>query len=112
MTESTKKVDPFAQAPAAKPEVPEVEALVVSANPGKIAWPTDKWGYTSKLRKEFLIAASTVNAQPDKQKLMLEHLDIMHAHLVARFDKDAATKKASAEQSRAFAEDRLARGHR
>jgi hypothetical protein len=71
--------------PAVKPEVPQV-----TANPGLLDFPQDKWGYTSKMRKEMLLAAGSIKGQPDKAKLYLQTLDLIRAHVLARYalDKD------------------------
>ena len=115
MTESTTlgvKFDPFAKpTPAEKPEVLEV-AVAVSANVAGIQWPSDKWGYTSKLRKEFTVAASTVKGQADKQAILLHTLDLMRGHLIARFKADAEGRVHALARIQAATEDRNRRGLR
>ena len=71
----------------AKPEVPEV-----STNTALLVFPADKWGYTSKMRKELLLAAGSIKGQPDKAKLYLQTLDLIRAHVIARFALDKETR--------------------
>jgi len=89
--------DTTSTAPA-KPEVPQV-----STNPALIGFPADKWGYTSKMRKELLAAAATIKGQPDKAKLFLATLDLIRAHVIARFALDSGRKGEAAADAERFA---------
>lgn len=87
--------------PATRPEVPEV-----STNPALLEFPTDKWGYTSNMRKELLRAASTIKGQPDKAALYLATLDLIRAHVVARFKVDRNRENEYAKDAAFYASKR------
>ncbi len=96
-----------------KPALTELGKLIadVGTNPAKLRFPTDKWGFTTKLRKEVLLAASSVKGQDDKHDLLIGTLAILITHIKARKDSDAAIKaKAYAEKVAAKVE-RLPREH-
>src|SRR5690606_23710307 len=78
----------------------------VSANPAELKFPTDKWGFTSGVRREVLKMAATVKGQKDKHDLLVGTLAILIAHIQKRLPVDAATReKALADQAK-FAENR------
>lgn len=82
-------------------EVPQV-----STNPALLQFPQDKWGYTSKMRKELLAAASTIKGQPDKLALFLATLDIIREHATARFEIDVQTRHRVGEDAARYAAQR------
>ena len=99
---------PKTQEVAAEVTVETVEAPVAKVpaphNPAMIEWPTDIWGLTKDLKKEFLKAASRVGGQADKKALLDATLEIAHEHLEAKFEKDnahlaARIEKAAAEEA-------------
>lgn len=93
-----------APAPAV-PKTPAEPEVIVPTNPALLDFPTDPWGFTSALKKETLRAASTVQAQPDKQALLLATMELLIEHIKARFPTDQSNKDAFAEQARkAYAE--------
>jgi hypothetical protein len=104
MTESAQKTTP--------PKAEAPEAKTVSANPALIDWPTDKWGYLSKMKKEFVLMASTINGQDDKHELVLATLKLMYQHVQVRFQKDKTTRANALKQSQFHAADRIKRGLR
>ena len=61
----------------------------VSANPAELKFPTDKWGFTSGVRREVLKMASTVRGQKDKHDLLVGTLAILIAHIQKRLPVDA-----------------------
>lgn len=73
----------------------------ISHNPALIEWPTDIWGLTKDLKKEFLKAASRINGQADKKALLDSTLAIAHAHLESKFKKDASILDARAKKEMA-----------
>lgn len=80
----------------------------VAANPAKVEFPRDTWGFTSELKKAALKAASSVNGQEDKQQLLLDTLSVIVKHVIARLPKDrefrahlrAQGEKAAADEGR------------
>lgn len=95
------KVIPERARPVIERTAPEVIApMSIPTNPALLDFPQDQWGFTSELKKAVLKAASTVNAQPDKQKLLIDTLELLLAHVDARFSTDALNKEARKEQAR------------
>ena len=90
MTDTT---TPKAAKAADAPAVAAGEAIKpsVPANPALVEFPRDEYGTMSALRKELLLAASTIRGNETKQKLFLETLGIAAQHSQARL---AADKKA------------------
>lgn len=70
----------------------------ISHNPALIVWPTDIWGLTKDLKKEFLRAASRIGGQADKKALLDATLAIAHAYLEAKYTKDASLLNARIEK--------------
>jgi hypothetical protein len=66
----------------------------VGTNPATLEFPTDKWGFTSAVKKEILKAAGSVKGQDDKHDLLLATLVILVTHIKARKDKDHDDRKA------------------
>jgi hypothetical protein len=68
----------------------QIKALLanVSDNPAKLEFPTDKWGFTSGIKKEVLKAASTVRGQQDKHDLLTATIAVLLQHIKVRLDKD------------------------
>lgn len=67
-----------------------VQELVknAGANPATLEFPTDRWGFTSAVRKAVLGAASMVRGQDDKHLLLLGTLLVLVAHVKARLPLD------------------------
>lgn len=83
MSEDTAKKEPPAWLPLAKN---------VSDNVAQIQYPTDVWGFTSGLRKEFAAITGKLNGHPAKTELLLAHLAIMASHVNKRKAKDDAIR--------------------
>ncbi|QXP44103.1 hypothetical protein [Stappia phage SI01] len=64
----------------------------VSANPARVEFPRDQWGFTSALRKYGLLVASAVRGDEKKLELFLITLGILAQHAQARFPGDVADK--------------------
>lgn len=79
-----------------KPALPAWIDLVrnVSDNQSQIKWPTDVWGFTSDLRKEFALLVGKLNGHPAKTEILLATLAIMTAHVKKRTAKDDRTREA------------------
>lgn len=80
--------------PAEYSTAEQIKALVEKAgsNPSALEFPTDKWGFTSKVRKEVLLAAQNVRGQDDKHLLLLGTLLVLTAHIKARLPGDKLAK--------------------
>lgn len=65
----------------------------VGTNPATLEFPTDKWGFTSAVKKEILKAAGNVKGQDDKHDLLLATLVILVTHIKARKDKDQVDRQ-------------------
>lgn len=80
-------------APAPVPE-DKIRQLVAkaTANPALLEFPTDKWGFTSGIKKEILKAASTVRGQDDKHDLLVGTLAVLIRHIQLRKASDKATE--------------------
>ena len=81
----------------------------VTANPATLEFPTDPWGFTSKLRKEVLQAASMVRGQDDKHDLLVGTLAILITHIKARKDRDEAERLRQLDEVRKAAAERAPR---
>lgn len=81
----------------------------VTDNPAKIVFPTDRWGFTSKIKKEILYAASQVKGQTDKHDLLLGTLVLLITHIKLRKDKDVKERKLHMERLEAAHKERLPR---
>lgn len=73
-----------------KPEPPAWHALVrnVSVNAAQIQYPSDIWGTTSALRKEFANITGKLNGHPARTEILLATLAVMAAHVQKRTQKD------------------------
>jgi hypothetical protein len=72
----------------------DLKALLekVAANPAKVEWPTDPWGFTSPIRRVGLEVCGRVNGQEDKQRLLVATLAILLQHAQTRYERDLADK--------------------
>ena len=68
----------------------QIKELVAAAgdNPATLVFPTDRWGFTSGIKREVLKAASTVRGQDDKHALLVGTLAVLIAHIKKRKAKD------------------------
>lgn len=66
----------------------------VSDNVAQIQYPTDIWGFTSGLRKEFALITGKLNGHAIKTALLLATLAIMASHVNKRRAKDDNTRTA------------------
>ena len=71
-------------------EVLDVAGKVVSSNPASIMYPTDPWGLTTELKASVRTLAARVCGCPEKYKVVQETLEIVLAHLEARYNEDNA----------------------
>lgn len=89
----------------------ELKSLLerVESNPAKVEFPRDTWGFTSALKKVALDAASNVKGQEDKQTLLLAVLDVLKAHVIARYSVDIEFRKSLDKQKSELKQGRLQR---
>ena len=108
---TTPKAAKAADAPAEGQEK-AVKALV-PANPALVEFPRDEYGTMSALRKELLLAASTVRGNETKHKLFLATLGIAAQHAQARLaaDKQAIQQEYDDEVARIERVNRTGRVH-
>lgn len=59
-----------------------------TANSAELQFPTDKWGFTSGIKKEVLKAASTIRGQQDKTDLVMAVMAILMQHIRLRQKPD------------------------
>lgn len=78
----------------------------VSANPAELEFPTDRWGFTSGIRKEVLKMAATVKGQKDKHDLLVGTLAILVAHIQKRLPIDAETQAKRVAEMQKFEKNR------
>lgn len=83
--------------------------LDVSPNPAALVFPTDKWGFTSDIKKAVLRAATVVKGQDDKHDLIMHTLAVLAAHLVARKGVDALFAAGRMDRKQAAADERAPR---
>lgn len=60
----------------------------VTDNPANLEFPTDRWGFTTDIKKIVLKRAASVRGQEDKHSLLLATMAILVAHIKARYPKD------------------------
>ncbi len=110
------------QNPATDPELktgPEPElvdpnslkALLAAAgpNPAALKFPTDRWGFTSEIKKSVLKAAATVRGQQDKHDILIGTLAVLIAHIKARLPEDRKTAEYFMQVEAAATAERLNR---
>lgn len=61
-------------------------------NRSLLVFPTDKYGFTSGMRKEMLDAAARIKGDLHKYNLFMETLDIVKSHSTAKFNKERQDK--------------------
>jgi len=91
--------------------VEQIKALIAKTgpNPALLEFPTDTWGFTSGVRKEVLKAASSVRGQDDKHLLLIGTLQVLLAHIKARYEPDKAARADEVAFREAQATDRVNR---
>lgn len=77
----------------------------VSANPAKLEFPRDTWGFTSAVKKTVLLAASAVKGNKEKHDLLVAVLAILIQHLVKRQEPDSKTQAERVEVQKAAADE-------
>lgn len=65
----------------------------MDANPTKIAWPTDKWGFTRELRKAVLTTATKLKGDADKKRLLDETLEVAIEFLEVNYESSQRARK-------------------
>lgn len=78
-------------------------------NPAALKFPTDKWGFTSGIKKEVLKAASTVRGAQDKTDLILSVMAVLMQHIKLRQAVDAENRIVSRARYAEAAADRAPR---
>lgn len=101
-------IAPKAAAPVETVTRAQIRAMVAAAgsNPALLTFPTDKWGFTSKIKSEILKAASTVRGSEDKHELLIGTLAVLIAHINARKVGDAELQRSRLERIRREADER------
>lgn len=89
----------------------QIKALIEAAGPNaaELKFPTDKWGFTSEVKKAVLKAASSVRGNEEKQKLLLGTLAVLQAHIRKRYPRDRDVAKARLTAQEAAHNERLPR---
>ena len=82
------------------------------ANPAELVFPTDKWGFTSDVKKAVLKAAGTVRGQDDKHALLVGTLAVLIKHIQERKVGDAELAAVSRQRQLEAAAARAAAGTR
>ena len=97
----------------AAPAAPVAVQKGVSGNSALVEFPRDEYGSMTALRKELLLAASTIRGNDAKQELFLETLKIGILHARARLASDKAALQAEldAEEARINRYTAVARVH-
>jgi hypothetical protein len=83
MSEETPAEKPVKEKKPAAPAAP-----VISANPAKVEWPTDQWGFTRELRAAGLKAAQGVRGDEQKLAIFMETIRVLVMHMKARMPVD------------------------
>ena len=79
--------EPVSDAPrAAQGHSGQAPDSEVSGNPAAVAWPTDRQGVTSALKRALIGSGNRINGQSYKLDLVLETLKIGEAHIRARYE--------------------------
>ena len=81
----------------------------VGTNPAALEFPTDRWGFTSGIKKEVLKAASTIKGQDDKEALITAVLAILLQHIRVRHKSDKALQAERAIRYAEAADERAPR---
>ncbi len=112
MTDTTTPA-PVAAAGGPSEGQPKAKRPAVPANPALVEFPRDEYGTMSALRKELLLAASTVRGNETKHKLFLETLSIAAQHAQSRLqaDKNALQQEYDDEVARIERVNRTGRVH-
>lgn len=79
--------------------------LEVSSNPLQIEWPQDTFRITQKFKSEGLRLAGRVAGQRDKLEVALATIDVVRAHLIARYKDKVVTDKAVIAEAQARAKE-------
>lgn len=107
------QADPNLQvAPEVDPVDPNsLKALLAAAgpNPAVLKFPTDRWGFTSEIKKSVLKAAATVRGQQDKHDILIGTLAVLIAHIKARLPADRNSAEYFAQIEAAATAERLKR---
>lgn len=92
-------------------EYNDIKTWVAKAgtNPAELQFPTDRWGFTSGIKKEVLKAASTIRGQQDKTDLVISVLAVLIQHIKLRQSQDAALAAISLQRQNAAIDGRAPR---
>lgn len=93
--------------------IEELKRLIAKAestsNPAQIEFPTDKWGFTSGIKKEVLRVASTIRGKDDKHAILVMTMAVLAAHIKGRLLLDKKHEQARKETLAALEAERLPR---
>lgn len=81
----------------------------VGTNPATLEFPTDRWGFTSGIKREVLKAAATIKGQDDKEALITAVLAILLQHIRVRHQSDKELQEDRKARYIAAAEERAPR---
>lgn len=111
MTTVPDNTAPKALAPIPPVYMDQLKALLekVGTNPATLEFPTDKWGFTGRIRREVLLAASQVHGQDDKHDLLIGTLAVLMKHIKVRKDSDAALRAKKFAEAEAARDERIKR---
>lgn len=86
----------------------DIQRFVADAdpNPAKLVFPTDRWGFTTDIRKAVLRAAGSVRGQDDKQLLLIGTLAVLMQHIKIRKEGDKIAQDARLAERAAQEEER------
>lgn len=101
------------EAAYSRTEIDGLKALIakVTDNPAKLEFPTDRWGFTSAIKKEVLKGAGSVRGHEDKHDLLLGTLMVLITHIKMRKDKDRKEKALRLARIIAAEDERMHRQH-
>lgn len=78
-------------------------------NPAQLEFPTDKWGFTSNIKKEVLKACATIKGQQDKTDLVTAVLAVLLKHVQLRQVEEQTNQVVRRDRLRAAASERAPR---
>ena len=94
-------------------DIEKFKAMIAKAestsNPALLEFPTDKWGFTSGIKKEVLRVASTIRGKDDKHAILVQTMAVLAAHIKGRLQLDKAHAEARAEALAKLEAERLPR---
>ena len=80
-----------------------------TSNASLLEFPTDKWGFTSGIKKEVLKVASTIRGKDDKHMILVQTMAVLMAHIKGRLTLDKEHEEKRQEQIKKLDAERLPR---